>query len=101
MQSKQVKEPQQVIEEAYRKALEQRVPAAATIPIVVERPRQAGHGDWSTSVALQAAKSAGKKPRQLAEELSAAADEIIFKIDPNLFEKAEIAGPGFINYRLK
>jgi arginyl-tRNA synthetase len=102
MQSAASKEPQEIIEEAYRQALEKLAPQSAHIPIVVERPKQSGHGDWSTSVALQAAKSIGTKPRQLAESLSADADQYIHKIYPGIFNgKSEIAGPGFINYRLK
>jgi len=96
------KEPQEIIEEAYRKALEKLAPQSAQLHIVVERPKQAGHGDWSTSVALQAAKSLGQKPRQLAESLSASADDYIRTTYPGVFnEKSEIAGPGFINYRVK
>jgi arginyl-tRNA synthetase len=102
MTSPTEKEPPQIIEEAYRKALEKHAPGAANLHIVIERPKQADHGDWSTSIALQAAKSAGLKPRQLAQEMSATADEFIFATYPNVFEKkSEIAGPGFINYRLK
>jgi arginyl-tRNA synthetase len=96
------KEPQQIIEEAYRKALEKLAPGASGLHIVVERPKQAGHGDWSTSIALQAAKAVGKKPRDFALELSAAADGYIFSSYPNLFDgKSTIAGPGFINYKLR
>ena len=102
MPQQQYKKPQDIIEEAYRKALQERAPQAAQIQIVVERPRQASHGDWSTSVALQAAKAVGAKPRQLAESLSALADLYIARVFPGVFnEKSEIAGPGFINYRLK
>ena len=32
----------------------------------VERPRQAGHGDWSSNVAMQLAKKAGMPPREVA-----------------------------------
>ena len=102
MQSESKKEPREIIEEAYRKALAALAPESARIAFVVERPKQAGHGDWSTSVALQAAKALGRKPRQLAEALSASADDYIQRAYPDVFnEKSEIAGPGFINYRVK
>ncbi|WP_439032491.1 arginine--tRNA ligase [Gordonia terrae] len=59
--------------------------------IVVERPRHADHGDYSTNVALQMGKRLGVKPRELAgwlAEAFAAADGI---------DKTDIAGPGFVN----
>ncbi|MBI3503702.1 MAG: arginine--tRNA ligase [Proteobacteria bacterium] len=62
---------------------------------VVEPPRDPSHGDLSTNAALVLAKGAGTKPRDvaamLAEKLAA---------DPRV-EKTEIAGPGFVNLRLK
>lgn len=63
------------------------VPAQVT----VERPRQKGHGDYATNVALQLAKKAGTNPRALGELLAAqlrAADGI---------GDVELAGPGFLN----
>lgn len=51
-------------------------------------------GDYTTNVAMVAAKQQGKKTRQLAEEYSA-------QIDKSLFDKVEVAGPGFINFYLK
>ncbi len=60
-----------------------------------ERPKQAAHGDWSTNVALALAKQRRENPRQLAEAIVAG-----MELDPDLVEKTEIAGPGFINFRL-
>lgn len=48
-------------------------------------------GDYTTNVAMVAAKEKGKNPRELAEE-------IVIQIDKDLFEKVEVAGPGFINF---
>ncbi|MHC3002990.1 arginine--tRNA ligase [Gordonia metallireducens] len=59
--------------------------------IVVERPRHADHGDYSTNVALQLGKRLGVAPRELAgwlAEAFAGAEGIA---------KSEIAGPGFVN----
>ncbi|UPG69950.1 arginine--tRNA ligase [Gordonia hongkongensis] len=59
--------------------------------IVVERPRHADHGDYSTNVALQMGKRLGVNPREIAgwlAEAFAAAEGVA---------KAEIAGPGFVN----
>ena len=60
----------------------------------LERPRQAGHGDWATNIAMQLAKPFGMKPRELA-------DKLIDKVPlGEIVEKAEVAGPGFINFTL-
>jgi arginyl-tRNA synthetase len=61
---------------------------------LVERARDSGHGDFATNVALQLAKAAKRKPRELAEAIVAAlaANELVAKV--------EIAGPGFINFFL-
>jgi arginyl-tRNA synthetase len=61
----------------------------------VEPPRDQGHGDMATNVAMVLAKDARKKPRDLAEIYAARlrADDLVAKV--------EIAGPGFINLTLK
>jgi len=63
--------------------------------VMVEPPRDFAHGDVSTNAAMVLAKPAGKNPRQLAEALAErlAMHEDIASID--------VAGPGFINMRLK
>ncbi len=63
--------------------------------IVLERPRNPDHGDWATNVALQLAKPLRKAPRQIAEELVDLLD-----VQRAGVSAAEIAGPGFINFRL-
>jgi arginyl-tRNA synthetase len=63
--------------------------------IHVERPRQREHGDWSTNVAMQLAKTAGVAPRALAEALAARLRRI-----PGVAEVA-VAGPGFLNISLQ
>jgi len=62
---------------------------------VVEPPREAAHGDLATNVAMMLAKPAGKPPRVIAEILKP-------KLAAHPFITAvEMAGPGFINLRLK
>ncbi|MBW3655534.1 MAG: arginine--tRNA ligase, partial [Gemmatimonadetes bacterium] len=63
--------------------------------IVLERPRNPEHGDWATNVALALAKPLRKAPRQIA-------DELVGRIDASAagIRSAEVAGPGFINFRL-
>jgi arginyl-tRNA synthetase len=57
----------------------------------LERPTKPEHGDYATSVALQLAPSRGRAPRELAEELAAAAGRL------EAVERTEVAGPGFVN----
>ena len=60
----------------------------------VERPRNREHGDWSTNVAMQLAKRAGTRPRDLAELLASRLEAL------DGIASAEVAGPGFLNIRL-
>ena len=62
--------------------------------IVIERTRDKSHGDFACNIAMRLAKSAKRKPRDLAELL-------VNQIGTsNTVEKIEIAGPGFINFTL-
>ena len=63
-------DPKVEIEKALRKALGEIAPGHADFPFVFERPKQASHGDFSSSVALQLAKELKKNPRELAKSLS-------------------------------
>src|SRR4051794_40381923 len=63
--------------------------------VVVEPPRDASHGDMATNAAMVLAKDAKAKPRDLAERI---AEKL--RAD-GLIEKADVAGPGFINLTLK
>src|SRR5690606_34821689 len=62
--------------------------------VVLERPRNRDHGDWASNVAMKLAKKLGTNPRELAQRI---ADEIA-GVDG--VASAEVAGPGFINFRL-
>ena len=61
---------------------------------VIERSKSREHGDYATNIALLLAKPAGMKPRELAEALVANMG------DTQHVSKVEIAGPGFINFRI-
>jgi len=65
------------------------------IDIGVEKPRDKSHGDLSSNIAMATAKRLGRKPRELAGELAAK-----LSFDHDVIESVEIAGPGFINFRL-
>jgi arginyl-tRNA synthetase len=87
------------LERLLREALRSLVPAvlseADPAQVVVERARDAQHGDFQSNIAMRIAKAARKNPRELAQALVAA-------LPPNsLIEGAEVAGAGFINFRLK
>ena len=60
--------------------------------VTVERPRQEGHGDYASNVALQLAKKAGTNPRALAELIAAELRGV-----PRAIATVEVAGPGFLN----
>ncbi len=64
--------------------------------IVIEIPAHSDHGDFATNVAMQLAKPEKKPPRQIAEILVK-----VLEKNTELFEKVEIAGPGFINFFIK
>jgi arginyl-tRNA synthetase len=62
--------------------------------ISVERSRDAGHGDYASNIALRLAKSAQRRPRELAEAIVAA-------LPPSaMVARVEVAGAGFINFHL-
>jgi arginyl-tRNA synthetase len=59
--------------------------------LALERSKQAQHGDYATSVALQLARTLKQNPRELAARLVAA-------LEPSPWvERAEVAGAGFVN----
>ena len=62
--------------------------------LAVMRPKDRAHGDWASNIAMQLAKKAGMKPRDLAEPFAAALAEA------DGIAKVEVAGPGFINITL-
>ncbi|MGB2580153.1 MAG: arginine--tRNA ligase [Minisyncoccia bacterium] len=64
--------------------------------VVIERPADMTHGDYSTNAALVYAKVAGVSSRELAGKLV----EKILETPSEQIKEIEIAGPGFINFRL-
>jgi arginyl-tRNA synthetase len=63
----------------------------AGAPVDLERPSDPAHGDYATNVALRLAGQLKRPPREVAEELAESAVSL-----PDV-ERAEIAGPGFLN----
>ena len=72
--------------------------SGVTPNVVLERPRDASHGDIACNIAMQLAKQLKLNPRELAQKIVAALlDNPAGKA---LVESADIAGPGFINLRV-
>jgi arginyl-tRNA synthetase len=65
------------------------------IDFVLERPRDTGHGDLATNLAMVIARQQRTKPRPVAERVVAE-----LRLPPELVARTEIAGPGFINFWL-
>ncbi|MDX1493046.1 MAG: arginine--tRNA ligase [Longimicrobiales bacterium] len=63
--------------------------------IQLERPRDPTHGDLATNVALTLARELKRSPREIADEIAARLD-----LDRAGVETVEVAGPGFLNFRL-
>ncbi len=68
-----------------------RLSELAGAPVALERPSDPAHGDYATNVALRTAPQRQRPPRELAAELAARAQEL------EEIERADVAGPGFLN----
>jgi arginyl-tRNA synthetase len=69
-----------------------RLSELADAPVELERPQDPTHGDYATNVALQSASKHRLPPREFAADLA----ERAAKLDE--VERAEVAGPGFVNF---
>ncbi len=78
--------------------LEQLSPGAGE-KAALESPKVAGHGDFACTAAMQLAKGLKQNPRQVAEGLKALL--LASPVFERWVEAIEIAGPGFINIKLK
>ena len=89
--SKLVKQTELELKEKIMDALG-RAPLPA---FIIEVPKERQNGDYSTNVAMAGAKAFHKAPRVIAQA-------IVDRLDlaDTVFDRAEIAGPGFMNFRL-
>src|SRR6187401_2165251 len=71
--------------------LETALGEVAGAPLALERPADPEHGDYATNVALRLAGSQRRAPREIAEEIAARV------VENGHVERAEVAGPGFVN----
>ena len=76
-------------------SLEAALERLAGAPVTLERPSRSEHGDYATNVALRVGPQNGRPPRELAEQLARGATEL------ESVERAEVAGPGFLNLFLR
>lgn len=87
---------EQVKQEIAKAALAAGLVTEEQLPeFVLEVPKDKAHGDLATNAAMQLTKIAKKNPRQIAEQLIEHMDMQAASI-----QSVEIAGPGFINFRL-
>jgi arginyl-tRNA synthetase len=68
---------------------------AGDAPFVLERPRETGHGDLATNLAMRVARARKVNPRTVAEEILD-----MLRLPEGVVSRVEIAGPGFINFWL-
>ncbi len=87
-------DPKSRLAELVHAAVRTVLPGVEAVTVELERPKNAAHGDFATNAALQLAKRAGLKPRDVAEAIVAAlgANDVV--------ARADVAGPGFINFTL-
>lgn len=83
-----------LIQKAYENAVKNGTLKAESVNQgAIEIPRDTAHGDFASSFAMVNAKKLGQNPRAIAQMIL---DQI--NLSESLFEKAEIAGPGFLNF---
>lgn len=70
-----------------------KLPYLKEAELIFTVPSQKSHGDYSVNVAMVLAKQLKRKPQEIAKEIIEN-----LATDPNVIEKIEIAGPGFINF---
>ncbi|MBS6613456.1 MAG: arginine--tRNA ligase [Anaerotruncus sp.] len=71
------------------------LPAEPLPAFNIEKPANSANGDFSSNIALAGAKAFKKAPRMIAQSIAENID-----LEDTLFEKVEIAGPGFLNFYL-
>ena len=86
----------EILTAAYNKAVEKgELPAGAQLSGSVEIPKDTANGDYAANHAMAGAKALHMAPRKIAEALTAN-----MELEGSWFSSVEVAGPGFINFRL-
>lgn len=95
-----VKQTQDTLNEKIIKAVETaiesgKLPQGELPQFIIEKPADKKNGDFSTNIAMAGARAYKMAPRMIAQAIVDSID-----LDGTLFDRAEIAGPGFINFYL-
>ena len=86
----------EILQSAYEKAAEKgQLPAGAVLSGTVEIPKDTANGDFAANHAMTGARALRMAPRKIAEAL---AENV--ELEGSWFRSVEVAGPGFINFRL-
>lgn len=98
--SKLVKETQDKLNEIIIAAVKSatakgELPESDMPSFIIEKPSDKKNGDFSTNIAMAGARCYHKAPKMIAESIVNSLD-----LDGTLIDRAEIAGPGFINFYL-
>ncbi|MBR5088100.1 MAG: arginine--tRNA ligase [Ruminiclostridium sp.] len=97
MNEKATNEVREIVMNALgRLTAEGKLPSEPLPPFTVEQPADSSHGDFSCNAALASSKVFRRNPRETASMIAETA-----VLDGTLFDRIEIAGPGFINFFLK
>lgn len=84
-----------IIEAVNAATAKSELPEADMPEFIIEKPADSKNGDFSTNIAMAGARAYHKAPRMIAESIVAN-----LNLENTLFDRAEIAGPGFINFYL-
>ena len=86
----------EILADAYMRAAEKgELPQGAELKGTVEIPKDTANGDYAANHAMAGARALHMAPRKIAEALAANA-----QLEGSWFSSVEVAGPGFINFRL-
>lgn len=88
--------PEQQLRKLLQRAIAKAYPQAGEVDIPVEPITEEKFGDFTSTVALKLAKQLNEQPRDVAQNLIAQLGSLT-----SMIAKAEVAGPGFINFSLK
>ena len=90
-------DPKAELERILTEGVRKIAPQLDELAVELEKPRRPEHGDFTSTVALQLAKSLGKPPREVAEALRDATARAV--ASSAMWEPLEVVGPGFLNAR--
>lgn len=88
---------QDVVQNAIKNCIDKGIFELDSIPdIMIEKPKEKSHGDFATNIAMELTRKLKKNPQEIAQSILSSVD-----LSNTFIEKAEVAGPGFINFFFK